>query len=112
MTQVLVNWVLSALLLLVVARVIPGFTIVGLGAALFAAVAVGFLNSTLGLLLKFITFPITILTLGLFWWVVNAIILKLAAMLVPGFRIDGFLPAFFGALFLSLLNVIVRAVFA
>jgi putative membrane protein len=104
----LLNWLLSALSLVIVAHVIPGFQITGLAAALIAALVVGFANMTIGFLLKLLTFPLTILTLGLFWFVINALMLKLAAAIVPGFRIQGFLPALLGAVVLSLVNVVLQ----
>src|SRR5438445_454710 len=94
----------------IVAHVIRGFEISGFGAALIAAIVVGFVNATIGALLKLITFPLTILTFGVFWFVINALMLKLAAAFVPGFSIQGLLPAFFGAIVLSLVNLFLRLV--
>jgi putative membrane protein len=108
MTNLLVNWLLSALSLVIVAHVIRGFQISGFGAALIAAIVIGFVNGTFGFFLKIITFPLSIITLGIFWIVINALMLKVAAALVPGFRIEGFLPAFFGAIVLSLVNMVLR----
>jgi putative membrane protein len=108
MGHLLINWLLSALSLVIVAHVINGFRISGLGAALIAAVVIGLVNGTIGFFLKIVTFPLSILTLGLFWLVINALMLEIAAALVPGFRIDGFLPAFFGAIVLSLVNMALR----
>ncbi len=110
MTRLLVNWLISALSLVIVANVIRGFQLSGFTAALIAAIVVGFVNGTLGFILKLITFPLSIITLGLFWFVINALMLKLAAALVPGFRIDGFLPAFLGAIVLSLVNMVLQRV--
>src|SRR5258708_4163798 len=112
MTHLLINWLLSALSLVIVAHVIPGFQISGFGAALIAAIVIGLVNGTLGFFLKVVTFPLSILTLGLFWLVINALMLKVAAALVPGFRIDGFLPAFFGVIVLTLVNMLLRALLA
>ncbi len=112
MTHLLLTWLLSAVSLLIVAYFIKGFDISGLGPALIAAVVVGLANGTIGFFLKVVTFPLTILTLGLFWWVINALMLKLAAAVVPGFKINGFLPALIGAFLLSLVNLLVRAVLA
>ena len=109
MTHLLINWLLSALSLVIVAHVIPGFQISGLAAALIASIVIGFVNGTLGLILKILTFPLTILTLGLFWVIINALMLKVAAALVPGFRIDGFLPAFLGAIVLALVNMVLKS---
>jgi putative membrane protein len=108
MQELILNWLLSALSLLIVAHVIKGFELSGFGAALIAAIAVGLVNATLGLFLKIVTFPLTILTLGIFWIVINALMLKLAAAVVPGFVIRGFLPALFGAIVLSLVNLLLR----
>jgi putative membrane protein len=110
MGHLLINWLLSALSLVIVAHVINGFRINGFGAALIAAVVIGLVNGTIGFFLKIVTFPLSILTLGLFWLVINALMLEVAAALVPGFRIDGFLPAFFGAIVLSLVNMGLRLV--
>ena len=105
----LINWLVSGFSLVLVALVIPGFELAGFGTALMAAVVIGLVNATLGLLLKILTFPLTILTFGLFVFVVNALMLELAAYLVPGFVITGFFPAFFGALALALAHVVLRA---
>ena len=111
MTKLLVNWLLSAVSLVIVANVIPGFQVSGLGSALIAAIVIGFVNGTIGFLLKVVTFPLTLLTLGIFLLVINALMLKVAAALVPGFRIVGFLPAFLGAIVLSLVHMALRYLF-
>ncbi len=108
MTNLLVTWLLSAVSLLIVAYVVKGIDISGFGSALIAAVVIGLVNGTIGFFLKVVTFPLTVLTLGLFWWVINALMLKLAAALVPGFNINGFFPALVGALVLSLVNLLLR----
>jgi putative membrane protein len=108
MLNMIVNWLLSAMSLIIVAHVIRGFDVMSFGTALLAALAVGLVNATLGLFLKILTFPITLLSLGVFWFVINALMLKLVASFVPGFTIQGFLPAFFGALVLSLVNLFLR----
>jgi putative membrane protein len=108
MVNILLNWVLSAVSLLIVAHVISGFQVSGFIAALIAAVVIGLVNATIGLVLKILTFPLTVVTLGVFWIVINALMLRLAAALVPGFAIEGFLPAFLGAIVLSLVNLFMR----
>jgi putative membrane protein len=108
--RLLLNWIFSALALLIVSRFISGFEVKGIGAALIAALVIGLINATLGLFLKVITFPLTILTLGVFWFVINALMLMLASAVVPGFYVRGFLPAFIGGLVLSLINLIFRRV--
>ncbi|MCU1341808.1 MAG: hypothetical protein JWN92_1231 [Candidatus Acidoferrum typicum] len=84
----------------------------GFGTALIAAVVIGLVNGTIGVFLKFVTLPLTILTFGLFWFLINALMLKLAALFVPGFEVRGLWPAFWGGLILSLLNMAVRQVLA
>ena len=109
MLRLLVHWVLSALAILAVAHYVTGFYVESLLVALIAAIVIGLVNGTLGLFVKIVTFPLTIFTLGIFLLIVNAVMLKLAAALLPGFRIDGFLPAFWGALLLAILNMVIRA---
>lgn len=104
----LLNWALSALALWVVARLVPGFHVSGPIAALIAALVIGFVNATLGVFLKIITFPLTLLTLGLFWLVINAVMIELASAIVPGFHVDTFGAAFWGAIVLSLVNMLFR----
>ncbi|MHB8218419.1 MAG: phage holin family protein [Candidatus Sulfotelmatobacter sp.] len=106
--RLLLNWFLSALAVWIVAHVIPGIYVSGPIAALIAALVIGFVNATLGLLLKILTFPLTLITLGLFWFVINAFMLKFASALVPGFVVGGFTAAFLGAILLSLVNMMLK----
>jgi len=106
--KMLIHWVLTALAIWVVSRVVPGFSVNGPVAALIAAVVIGFVNATLGLFLKIVTFPLTVLTLGLFWLVINAVMIKVAAAIVPGFHVDTFGAAFWGAIVLSLVNMALK----
>lgn len=104
----LINWLLSALAVWVVAQFVRGFHVSSVPAALIAALAIGFINATLGVVLKIVTFPLTILTLGIFWFVINALMLELASAIVPGFHVDSFASAFWGAIVLSLVNMLFR----
>ena len=106
--RLLLNWVLSALAVWIVSRVVPGIYVSGPIAALIAALVIGFVNATLGLVLKVLTFPLTLITLGLFWFVINALMLKFASALVPGFVVRGFGAAFIGAIVLSLVNMLLK----
>jgi putative membrane protein len=108
MLRLLLNWFLSALSLLIVTRIVPGFVVSGFGPALLAVIVIGLVNGTLGFFLKVITFPLTILTLGIFWIVINALMLMAASALVPGFKVQGFGPAFLGAIVLSLVNMLMH----
>jgi putative membrane protein len=106
--RMLVHWILSAIAIWVVSRLVPGFIVSGPLSALIAALVIGFVNATLGLLLKIITFPLTILTLGIFWLIINAVVIELASAFVPGFHILTFASAFWGGLVLSLLNMLLK----
>lgn len=108
MIRLLANWLLSAVALLIVSRVVVGFHVDSLGTALIAALVFGLLNVTLGLVLKLVTLPLTIITLGLFLLVVNAFVLELASGFVPGFHIRSFGAAFWGAAVLALVQMVFR----
>lgn len=108
MIQLLVRWIISAVLLLVVSRLVPGFEVDGLRSALIAALVIGLVNATLGVFLKIVTFPLTLVSLGLFMLVINAVMLLFASSFVRGFIVHGFVPAFWGALLLSLLGMVTR----
>ena len=109
--RLLLHWILSAVAVWIVAHVVPGISVSGPVAALIAALVIGLVNATLGLLLKIITFPLTILTLGLFWFVINALMLELAAAFVRGFEVRGFVPALIGAVVLSLVSSVLQWLF-
>ena len=108
--RLLLHWILSALALLVVSHLVPGFHVAGLVPALIAALVIGLLNATIGLFLKIVTFPLTILTLGVFLLVINGAMSLVASSLVPGFHVRGLVPAFWGAVVLALLGMLIRAV--
>ena len=106
--RLIVNWIVSALAVWLVSQVVPGFYVHGVVAALLAALVIGFVNATIGLVLKVLTFPLTVVTLGVFWFVINAFMLKLASMFVPGFEIHGFWAAFIGGIVLSVVNILLK----
>jgi putative membrane protein len=111
MVNLLLKWVLGALALLAVTYIVPGFRVVSLPSALVAVLVIGFLNMTLGLLLKVITFPFAILTLGLLFLVINALMLILASKIFPGgLQIASFGAAFIGAVILAVFHVVIEAV--
>lgn len=104
----LVHWLVSALGLLIVAHVVPGFRVAGFGTALLASIVIGLVNATIGLVLFVLTLPLTVVTLGFFLLVLNALLLWMASGLVPGFHIDGFGAAFIGAIVLAIVNALLR----
>jgi putative membrane protein len=109
MKHLLIHWLISAASLIVVAYLFPGIELLGLGSALIAPIVIGLINATIGLIVKIITLPITLVTLGLFWLVINALMLMLAAYFVPGFIVAGFWSAFFGAIVMSVVSTILKS---
>ena len=104
----LLHWLFSAVSLLVVAHFVPGFYVKGFLYALLAAAIIGLVNATLGLFLKIITFPIIIITFGLFLIVINACMLKFASFFTPGFVVQDWWAALWGSVILSVLHFIFR----
>ena len=104
MLKLLLVWLINALCLLAVAYLIPGVQVVDFKAALIAAAVLGLINAFIKPVLKLLTLPVTILTLGLFSFVLNALMFGLAAYLLAGFNVAGFWPALFGALVFGLLS--------
>ena len=104
----LARLVLNGLAIIIVAWLLPGIHISSALSALLAGVILGFVNAIVRPVLFFLTLPLTLLTLGLFIFVLNAICLGLTALLVPGFSIDGFFSAVFGALLVSVVSWILN----
>jgi putative membrane protein len=98
----------SALALWLVARLVPGIEVRGFGTAMIATVVIAVVDAVVGPVLRFLAWPITVLTLGLFLLVINAILLKLAAMVTPGFRVRGFWDAVLGSLVLTILRSVLH----
>jgi len=110
MFRVVIHWVLSAIALMAVANLVPGFYVNDIRSALVAAAVIGVLNATLGFILKVITFPFAILTAGIFLLVINAAMIMLAAKFVSGFVVYGWTPAFWGAVVLAILGILIRLI--
>ena len=106
--HLLINWLLSALALWIVAQIIPGIVVRSYGTALIATVVIAIVNTIVGWPLRILTIPLTLLTLGLFWLILNAFLLKLASLFVPGFAVQGFLPAFLGSIVLTIVGYLLR----
>jgi len=105
----ILNWVLSALALLGVAYLYSGVTVASFGAAMWAALVIGLLNALLRPVLVVLTIPITILTLGLFLFVINALMFWAASGLLKGFHVGGFWAALIGSLIYSVLRLLIDA---
>jgi putative membrane protein len=108
MLHFLISWLLSALALWLVAQIVSGIELRGFGAAMLATAVIAIVNAVIGPILRFFTFPLVILTLGLFLLVINAILLKLASMFTPGFKIRGSFSAVIGSLVLTVLTWLLR----
>jgi putative membrane protein len=106
--HLLVNWLLSALALWIVAQIIPGIVVRNFGTALIATVVIVVVNALVGWPLRILTIPLTLLTLGLFWLILNAFLLKLSSLFVPGFSVQGFVPAFLGSIVLTIVGYLLR----
>jgi putative membrane protein len=106
MLRLFLHWILNAVALLVVAHFVEGFNISNFISALIAVIVIGLFNATLGLLLKVITLPLGILTFGIFFLVVNAVVLWFSSKFVPGFSVTTFKAAFLGALALAVLHLL------
>jgi putative membrane protein len=102
----LLHWLLSGVALLIVAQLLPGIEVDGFGAALIAALVVGLVGATVGIILKIVFLPFIFLTLGVVYFLINGLTLKLASQFVPGFRVNGCLPAVFGSILLSVVDYI------
>ncbi|MEJ0053445.1 MAG: phage holin family protein [bacterium] len=101
----LIHWLISGLAIIVAAFLLPGVAVAGFGTALIVAVVLGLLNIFLKPILTLLTLPVNILTLGLFSLVINAVIILLVSMVVPGFRVDGILAALLFSIVLCAVNL-------
>ncbi len=103
----IVTWLLYALCLYLTALIVPSFTIKSFGSAMIVVLIIGFLNMFLTPILTFLTLPLNIITLGLFTFVVNAVILRIASGLSSGLEIKGWIPAIIGAVVLAFLQALI-----
>ena len=105
--KLLVRWLLLAAALLLVATVHPGVTVAGFGSAMVAALVLGLLNTLVRPLLVLLTLPVTLLTLGLFLFVINALMFWAAASVLEGLHVSGFGAALVGSLMYSLCGMVI-----
>lgn len=109
MGSLLLRWFLAALALLAVAWLYPGVRVDGIAAAAIAALALGLANAVVRPLLVILTLPVTILTLGLFLFVINALLFWAVASVVPGFTVTGFGAALLGSILYSVASLAINA---
>jgi putative membrane protein len=105
--KIIVRWLLLAAALLLVAHLYPGVTVSSFGSAMIAAFVIGLFNTLLRPLLVILTLPVTLLTLGLFLFVINALMFYFAAQVLDGFGVNGFVAALIGSLIYTLCGVII-----
>ena len=103
----IVKWIVYALAIILTAWLIPGISVANFWSAMLACVVIAIINVFVKPVIKFISLPINILTVGLFSLVINALLLMLAGWITPGLHVDGFLNALLGSLILSVCGVIV-----
>lgn len=100
----LIHWLVSGVALLLTSYLVPGFRVRDFGSALVAALVIGLINALIRPLLIFLTLPINILTLGLFTFVIDGLILKMTAALLKGFEVTSWFSAILGAFLLAVLG--------
>lgn len=106
--QLLINWIVSAMVIFSIAYILPGVHVENFTTALVAALILGIINVFLKPVLLILTLPITIITLGFFYFVLNALLVLLASNIVPGFKVDGFLWALIFGIALSIANTLIH----
>lgn len=108
MVSVLINWIVSAMVIFSIAYIIPGVRVADFTTALVVALVLGIINALLKPILLILTLPINILTLGLFTFVLNALLILLVSYIVPSFNVDGFFAALIFAIVLSITSTVIH----
>lgn len=106
MLIILINWLISAIAVLLASYLIPGVVVSTFWWALVVALVLGIVNAVIKPILVLLTLPINILTLGLFTLVIDAVLVLLVSAIVPGFHVSGFWPALFFSITLSIINLL------
>lgn len=104
----IINLLVSTIAILISAYLIPGVTVNGFTTALLLSIVLGVINITLKPLLHLLALPITIVTLGIFALIINALLILVASSIVPGFRVDGFIAALLFSIVLSVVNLVLH----
>jgi len=110
MLNMFLRWVAYALAIIFVSWVIPGISVENFLSAMFVCIIIALINTFIKPLVQIISLPLTILTMGLFALVINALLLMLAGYLAPGFEVDGFLSALLGSILLSLFSIAINKI--
>lgn len=107
--QIILALVLNAVALLVTTKIVPGFEVASFNTAILAAIVLGVVNTFIKPILSFVTAPLTAITLGLFTFVINAVVLFIVAAVVPGVKINGWMPAILGAIVLAVVSTVLNS---
>jgi len=110
MIRLLINWVILTAAILLAAYLIPGVRVRSLGSAFIAAAVLGIINVFIRPIAIFLSIPLIVVTLGLFTFIVNALLLWLAAAITPGFEVRSFWAALLGALVVSIVSYLTGSV--
>ncbi len=102
MLNIFLRWIAYALAIVFISWIIPGIEVENFLSAMFVCIILALINTIIKPLIEIIALPVTVLTLGLFSFVINALMLMLAGWIAPGFEVEGFFSALFGSLLLSL----------
>jgi len=108
--NLLIALVLNALALIITSKIVPGIVVSDFWTAILAAIVLGLINTFIKPVLILLTLPINIITLGLFTFIINALVLYLASVIVPGFGVNGALAAILGAIVLSIVSTILSTI--
>lgn len=108
--HILIALILNAVALIITAYIVPGFHVDSFTTAILAAIVLGIVNTFIKPILSFISLPLTLITLGLFSLVINAVVLFIVSAIVKGFTVDGWIPAILGAIVLSIASTILNSV--
>ena len=107
--KIIAKWLLSAVALLAVAHLYSGVQVTSFGSAMIAAFVIGLFNTVLRPILVVLTLPVTLITLGLFMFVINALMFWAAASVLDGFHVQGFMAALIGSLIYSVLGMVIES---
>lgn len=110
MRSLLLHWLISGVSLLIVTRIVPGIEVEDFVAALMAALVIGLASATVGLILKIVLLPFIILSLGIVYFLINGLMLKLASEFVRGFRVNGCMAAVLGSIALTVVDWVLNRV--
>lgn len=107
--MIIIRWIINALALLLIANFVPGMEVSGFYAAMITIVILALINAIIRPVIIFLTLPVTVLTLGLFTFVINGFMFWFASTIVQGLTVDGFMPAFWSALLLTIVSAVVSS---